>query len=157
MVSNPPPQPNKKKTPDKQDFITIGNFCSSNDTIKKIRRDHRKGESVRSLCLIKHSFLKVILLLFIFGRAGSSLLCSVSLLVESRGVQASHHGGPTRCRAGALGRWAQRCSSRALQSGATAAVHGLSYSAAEGSAGSRDRTHVSCSSKQILYHRATSL
>ena len=102
-------------------------------------------------------FKKIILLLFIFGCAGSSLLCGVSLLVESRGVQASHRGGPARCRAGALGCWAQRYGSRALQSGATAAVHGLSYSAAEGSARTRDRTHVSCSSKQILYHQATSL
>ena len=92
----------------------------------------------------------MILFIFIFGCAGSSLLCSFFLLVESKGC-----GEQGVCRLlpeGAPLVAEQHCGPRALESGATVVVHWPSYSTAMDSSRTRDRTHVSCSGKQILYH-----
>ena len=120
-------------------------------SLRKYTDKSQKGRKyLLSICDKAFFFKKMILFIFIFGCAGSSLLCSFSLLVESKGCAGFSPRGPPLVAE-------QHCGPRALESGATVVVHWPSYSTAMDSSQTRDRTHVSCSGKQILYHRATSL
>ena len=111
---------------------------------------------LNSWSLNHHSlFLK----LFIFGRSGSSLLCGLFSscgkqgLLSSCGVWASHCSGFSCCAAWAHGlQQLQPPGSRATQKWWHTGLAALWH---VGSSRTRDQTHVSCTGRQNLHHRAT--
>ena len=81
-------------------------------------------------------------------------LWQAELLSRCRAV-ASHCCGFS-CGAQALGAWASTVAAPGLQStGPVAVSQGLVAQQPAGSSWTRDWTHVSCTGRQILYHRAT--
>ena len=112
--------------------------------------------SLNSWSLNHHPlFLK----LFIFGHAGSSLLCGLFSscgkqgLLSSCGVWASHCSGFSCCAAWAHGlQQLQPPGSRATQKWWHTGLAALWH---VGSSWTRDQTHVSCTGRQNLHHSAT--
>ena len=88
--------------------------------------------------------------LFIYGCVGSSFLCEGPLQLRQagatphRGARASHHRGPSRCRAQAPDAQAQQL----WPTGPAAPRH-------VGSSQTRARTRIPCIGRQTLNHCAT--
>ena len=100
------------------------------------------------------------MILFIFGCAGSLLLCglfsscSERQLYSSCSARASHCSGFSCCRAETL-RCAglSSCGSQALERRPNSSSAGGSVALRHvGSSLTRDQTHVSCSDRYMLYH-----
>ena len=109
----------------------------------------------------RFSFFIILFYLFIFGCAGSLLLCGLPRVVASGAysgcsVQASRCDGFSHCRTELLGMWPSVVAAPGLYSaGIIVGVHGLSCSPVLGSSRTRDQTGVSCIGRQTLYHWAT--
>ena len=108
--------------------------------VVELKRNVRKHLNSKGLVT---SFLKKIIFciyLLSSGRAGSLLLRG---LLCSCGVWASHCGGSSRCRAGALGEWTSVAVALRLQGTGWKVIRGLAAPWQVGSFQIRDRTLVS--------------
>ena len=128
----------------------------------QVTQKHEKYWTQRYLLFPPYKFPSFLKILFVFGCAGSSLLhrlfssCGKQGLCSSCGVQAPHCSGFSCRGARALGAQASVVAAPGLQSTGPKGQHiGLVAPQHVGSSRLRDGTHVSGTSRWILYHGAT--